>query len=154
MKEKLLVLLFFVALMFNSCVIEQKNLSPFSKNFSDGSSPSSLEDSYNYAIRENANVAEITNLISTFPKFRNEGINKEVIKLKSYLQSYIFALESYNLTSKERSLELFEKSYKRIQNLKKYLNNDEAEVLNRYLVRIKTNITVLESLNNPSQNTP
>ena len=147
MKKNRFFVLCVSAFLSTSCAIEQNNLSPFSKSFSEETAPQSLEESYNYAIKDNVNAAEITDLISSFPKFRNDGINKEVSRLKTNLQDYLYATEAFNTKRKEKAYENFEKSYIKIQNLRKYLNEDENQILNRYLVRIKTNVSVIESIN-------
>ena len=54
-------------------------------------------------------------------------------------------MEAYNMNGLNNAQRNFEKSYKNLQNLRKFLNQDEDQVLNRYLVRIKTNMTFLES---------
>ena len=89
--------------------------------------------------------SEITNLISTFPKFKNDAVNAEVINLKYHLKDYVNAMEAYNINGLNKAQRQFQKSYKKIQNLRKYLNPDDDQVLNRYLVRIKTNMSLLES---------
>lgn len=66
--------------------------------------------------------------------------------LKSSLTGYIDAMESYNMTALFQSQRKFEKSYRKLQKLRKYLNSDEDGVLSRYLVRIKTNISQLDNL--------
>ena len=123
-----------------SCSAEKINLSPI------GTMSSSSEiDSYSE--RKNLIVysSEISNLITSFPKFKNDAVNEEVGKLKYYLKDYIGAMEAYNMNGLNTSQRNFEKSYKKLQKLRKYLNKDDDQVLNRYLVRIKTNMTFLES---------
>ena len=96
-------------------------------------------------MKQNINAPEITNLIATFPRFNNTAVDKEVFLLKEQLQNYLYAYEAYNLEGKNRALKNIEKRYKKIQQLRKFLNTDDDEVINRYLVRIKTNISTLES---------
>ena len=83
-------------------------------------------------------------MISTFPKFKNNGLNDEITSLKYSLQNYLYAIDASNSAGKSRALKSFEKSYKKIQKLRQNLDRDDDEVLNRYLVRLKTNISVIE----------
>ena len=124
-----------------SCNAEKVNLSPMHDLDSSGkyrnTSFTDRADQINYS-------SEITNLISSFPKFRNESINLEVQRLKQSLNDYIGSLEVFKYKEIEKSLTSYQKSYKKLQKMKVYLNPDEAAVLNRYMVRIKTNMNVLE----------
>ena len=137
-------------LITSSCATEKLNLSPLSNTFSSDSKSVDSEDSKSISINitENVNASEITNLISTFPKFTNSAVNNEVITLKYTLQNYLYAIAAGNTSGKNKTIKNLEKSYKNIQKLRRYLKKDEDEVLNRYLVRLKTNVTVIEdSLN-------
>lgn len=132
----------------SSCATEKLNVSPLSSNlYSEArraESEISLDDKISINITENVNAAEITNLISTFPKFKNTALNEEINSLKYTLQNYLYAIDSNNISGKNKTFKNFEKSYKKIQKLRKYISKDEDEVLNRYLVRLKTNIAVIE----------
>ena len=123
-----------------SCSAEKINLSPIGTM----SSSSKIQS---YSERKNLIVysSEISNLITSFPKFKNAAVNEEVGRLKYYLKDYIGAMEAYNMNGLNTSQRNFEKSYKKLQKLRKYLNKDDDQILNRYLVRIKTNMTFLES---------
>lgn len=127
-----------------SCSVEKINLSPVSATVS--GEPS---QNLTYSLSERKNLifysSEITNLIATFPKFRSDAVNKEVTNLKYQLKDYIGAMAEFNSKGLETSEKKFENSYKKLQKLRKFLNKDEDEVLNRYLVRIKTNISLLNS---------
>jgi len=133
-------------LITSSCATEKLNLSPLSNTFSSDSRSVDSEDSKSISINitENVNASEITNLISTFPKFTNSAVNNEVITLKYTLQNYLYAIAAGNTSGKNKTIKNLEKSYKNIQKLRRYLKKDEDEVLNRYLVRLKTNVTVIE----------
>ena len=105
-----------------------------------------LSDTYSYLSPEAIVYASsISNLIATFPKFRNDAVNKEVSSLKVSLSDYLVAVRDFNQSSKHKSLENFEKYYKKIQKLRKFMVKDDEEVLNRYMVKIKTNINLLEA---------
>ena len=145
--KKYIVIFLFSVLFLGSCASEKHSTSPLTNamNSTSSSVPKSLQDIYGTTMKDNINASEITNLISSFPKFKNDAVNKEVTKLKLNLQNYLYAYEAYNIAGKQRSLKDFEESYKKLQKLRKFLNPDEDGVLNRYLVRIKTNMGVLES---------
>ncbi|MGC4129064.1 MAG: hypothetical protein QM564_05760 [Bergeyella sp.] len=129
-----------------SCTTEKINLSPVEDSYLSftgelqykNTSYTERTDQINYA-------AEITNLIASLPKFTNDAVNAEADKLKYFLKDYIGGMEAYNLQGMEKSYNNYQKSYKKLQKLKPYLNQDEADVLNRYLVRIKTSMNILES---------
>ncbi len=131
-----------VFVSITACNAEKVNLSPVSDYDSSekykNTSFTDRADQINYA-------SEITNLISTFPKFRNDAVNTETAQLKDFLKDYIGSIENYDFRNMEKAHEKYQKSYKKLQKLKVYLNLDEAEVLNRYLVRIKTNMNILET---------
>ncbi|MFC4685642.1 MAG: hypothetical protein BGO86_08540 [Chryseobacterium sp. 36-9] len=106
----------------------------------------SLSDTYAYLTPEAIVYASsISNLISTFPKFRNDAVNREVSSLKNSLTNYLLAIRNFNLADKHNSLREFEKYYKKIQKLRKFMTRDDDEVLNRYMVKIKTNMNLLEA---------
>lgn len=139
---------FGVLLIITSCATEKLNLSPLSNNFyseTKGSdSNRGAKKGFDINIKENVNASEISNLISTFPKFKNNSLNDEITSLKYSLQNYLYAIDANNSTGKNRAVKSFEKSYKKIQKLRQQLEKDDDEVLNRYLVRLKTNISVIE----------
>lgn len=139
---------FGVLLIITSCATEKLNLSPLSNNFyseTKGSdSDRGAKKGFDINIKENVNASEISNLISTFPKFKNNNLNDEVTSLKYSLQNYLYAIDANNSAGKNRAVKSFEKSYKKIQKLRQQLDKDDDEVLNRYLVRLKTNISVIE----------
>ncbi|MCG2792449.1 MAG: hypothetical protein L6262_02725 [Weeksellaceae bacterium] len=103
-------------------------------------------DNYSYLSPEAIVYASsISNLVATFPLFSNGAVNKEVSYLKNSLSDYLGAVRDFNQNSKHKSLQDFEKYYKNIQKLRKFLNADDDELLNRYMVKIKTNINLLEA---------
>lgn len=102
-----------------------------------------------YSLEQRKNLifysSQLTNNISSFPKFSNDAINREVLHLKDNIKDYIAAIEAFNINDVDISEEKFEKSYKKLQHLRRFLKSDEDEVLNRYLVRIKINMSNLNS---------
>ena len=139
------IVLFFTISLLSSCATDKFTPSPVSGSPFSGNSAGSLEERFGANLKQNIHAAEITNLIANFPRFTNDAVNREVSVLKAYLQEYIYAYDDYNLTAKKKAHRNVEKCYRKIQNLRKYLNKDEDVVLNRYLTRIKTNITILET---------
>lgn len=133
-----------IAVLFLSCSAEKVNLSPLGNA---GVEPFGGNVNIAYENRKNLTLysSEITSLVSTFPKFKNDAVNAEVNNLKYHLKDYIGAMHAYNMNGLDAAQRNFERSYKRLQKLRKYLNPDDDQVLNRYLVRIKTNMTFLES---------
>ncbi|WP_417427625.1 hypothetical protein [Halpernia sp.] len=143
MKRNIGVALVF-ALLLVSCTAEKINLSPISDNVSNDLYPSSDADVKTEAI---AYQSEITNLIASFPKFKNKNLNKEVHNLKISLNNYVIAYSKKDQKAMKNAYKEYVSSYKKIQILRKHLNKDQDNILNRYMVRIKTNINLLESIN-------
>jgi len=114
--------------------------------------PDQLSGTYAYLSPEAIVYASsISNLVSTFPKFRNDAVNREVSYLKNSLTDYLVSVKDFNQSAKHRSLDEFEKYYKKIQKLRKFLTKDDDDVLNRYMVKIKTNMNLLEASQNKTQ---
>ncbi|RST26206.1 hypothetical protein EIZ46_07410 [Chryseobacterium lacus] len=143
--KKILFYALIICFTLTNCAVEKFNMSPLNSTISTGNDSGSLESRLGKAMQNNVNAAEITNLISTFPKFRNDGVNLEVSRLKQHLQNYLYAYGAYDINGKNRNLREIERTYKKIQRLRQYLNKDEDEIINRYLVRLKTNLSELES---------
>lgn len=144
MMKKILFSALIICFTLTNCAVEKFNMSPLNSTIT-GNDSGSLESRLGKAMQNNVNAAEITNLISTFPKFRNDGVNLEVSRLKQHLQNYLYAYGAYDINGKNRNLREIERTYKKIQRLRQYLNKDEDEIINRYLVRLKTNLSELES---------
>ncbi len=134
--HKLLVLL--VISLVSSCST--------TSSASDDLHSGAVSDSFAYLSPEAIVYASsISNLVSTFPKFRNDAVNREVGALKTSLTSYLNAIRDFNFSDKRKSMDEFEKYYKKIQKLRKFMTKDDDEVLNRYMVKIKTSINLLEA---------
>jgi len=137
-----------IVLMITSCATEKPNFSPLSTSFYSNTKGSdsnkNIFSSVDATVKENTTAAEISNLIATFPSFNNNALNDEITVLKYSLQNYLYAVGINNTSGKKKAIRNFERSYKKVQKLRKSLNNDENEILNRYLVRIKTNVSVIE----------
>lgn len=131
-----------------SCNTEKINLSPIdTSSIASSFSNAKISNSTTYTQRvDNIGYAsEITNTSAMLPKFGNEKVNNEVEKFKFYLKEYIHGMEAGNTKGMERAYTQYEASYKTLQILKLKLSSDEAEILNRYLVRTKTNMSNLEN---------
>ena len=142
--KRIFAVAFVFALLQISCSAEKVNLSPVSDNIADDFYSKGDIGVITEAI---AYKSEITNLISTFPKFNNDAVDKEVVKLKISLTNYIALTTKKKSKARKKAYNQYVSSYKKIQKLRKYLNKDKDNVLNRYMVRIKTNVNLLESIN-------
>lgn len=131
-----------------SCSSEKVTLSPLYNSVADGKSLNEAGKSPQNRDRkaEIFYASELVNHLSTMPKFTNDALNREVGVLKFNVKEFVYAVEAYNLTGRERSLANIAKSYRKIQKMRSFLHPDENEVINRYLVRIKSNINNLEAL--------
>lgn len=130
-----------------SCATEKTNVSPIANTLAGNNVVSSgqLSSNIQQSTVANSNASELTNLCSKFPLFSNEPMNLEVKNLKIYIQNYIYAVEANNTNGKTRELKKVENSYITIQKLRKNLRQLENDQLNSYLVKIKRNITALET---------
>lgn len=135
---------FVCAILVSSCSTEKINLSPISDSIVNDMSSTEDVGSRSEAVTYQS---ALTNLTSTFPKFRNSAVNREVQQLKVSITNYVSADLKNNKNAQKKAYKAYSDSYKKIQKLRKYMNKDDDEVLNRYLVRIKTNVNLLESLN-------
>lgn len=134
-----------ITFFLTSCAAEGYNLSPLSNSLSSDNDGIFLEKG-EFSIDKNINASEISQLITTFPNFKNDAVDSQVSKLKVHLTDYLQALKANNFIGKQRSLDDIEICYKKIQKLRKFLDIDHNEILNRYLVRIKTNISEIETI--------
>ncbi|WP_262150949.1 hypothetical protein [Chryseobacterium foetidum] len=132
-----------IIIVFGSCATEKGNTSPIATGITE--KKANTGEDFSVKISENANAAEISNLLSTFPVFSKKEINEEVSVLKFSLQNYLYAIDAGNKSAKDKQLKGMQKSYRKIQKLRKSLTIDEDNILNRYLVRIKTNVAVIEN---------
>lgn len=141
-------LFFGVLLIIASCATEKPNFSPLSNGFfsetKSSDSDKGVKNTININVKGNVNASEISNLIATFPQFKNTALNSEITALKYSLQNYLYAIDADNMNGKNKAIKDFEKSYKKIQKLRADLDQDNNEILNRYLVRLKTNVSAIE----------
>ncbi len=139
---------FYTILIFSvaSCTAENVNISPATTNISAALNSTSKTSvtSYSDRIDDIGYASEITNLCASLPKFSNKKVNSELGIFKYTLKEYIGALQAHNKIGMKRAYRDYEKAYKKLQTLKTQLNADEAYLLNRYLVLIKTNMSNLQ----------
>ena len=132
----------------SACATEKNNLSPTTALIANISEKTPEDVVKN--ISDNLDLikysSDITNAFSSCSSFSQKTVNEEFSNLKFYITEYLYAVKEHNTVGKEKALYNYEKSYKKIQKLKNNLNEDEQETLNRFLVNIKTNITLIESL--------
>jgi hypothetical protein len=130
-----------------SCASEKPNFSPVDTFFGGGTAAvkeNKTAKTATFNVKANVNAAEVSNLISTFPKLKNTAVNSEVANLKGFLQNYLYALNDGSKKAQKNALKGYENSHKQLQKLRKFLNKTDDEILVRYLSRIKTNITLIE----------
>ncbi len=134
-------------LIFFSCNIETLSLT---SAMDDDQQPASILSDIKFAenIEQTKYTSELTNLVRVFPRFRNVNLNRDVSKLKLAIENYVYAVKAKNKNARGKTYKEYIRSYKNIQRQAKYLNPDEKELLNRYMVRIKTNMNMLEALQN------
>lgn len=144
--KRYLSLLFFTILL-TSCTVERVNLSPLSSNFAGYTSTNDIIKDTSKSVEIISYASELTNLVSAFPVFNNTKVDAEVYKLKQNITDYIYAVKKDSAVEKSNAYKDFTDSYKNIQKLKSDLSSEELELLNRYLVKIKTNISLIDSIN-------
>ena len=139
--------LLLLTLLLTSCTVEKVNLSPLSNNFSGFSATSNFAESYYQSVEAVNYAAELTNILSEFPVFSNAKLNAEVYKLKLSITDYVYAIKQENSLEKSNAYKKYTDSYKNLQTIKTQLSKDELELLKRFLVKVKTNISLIDSIN-------
>lgn len=136
------LLIFFIV---GSCAVDKVNLSPTSNFFSGviTETPQKLSEAIEASISFTKYSSEITNSFSTLINFSKKEVNKELSLMKFYVSEYIYASQEGNKVGEERAIQQYKESYKKLQKLKLKLPYDEQELLNRFLVKIKTNISLI-----------
>ena len=137
--------LFFALILWTSCSVEKLNLSPLANSFSNTNSVYSASSKTSESINTINYTSELSNLLSEFPIFSNKTMNSEIYKLKLYITDYLYAIKQKDVISKNDAHELYKKTFVNIQKLKDKLPEDELELLNRFMAKVKTNITLIES---------
>ena len=96
-------------------------------------------------------TAELTNTTAEIPTFKNEALNNEVSILKQNVEQYVNAIKLKNKIAKKNAYKNYQTTYKKIQVTKNQASPEEQELLNRFLVKIKTDIALIDTFN--SENT-
>ena len=143
---KKLISLLFLSILWTSCSVEKVNLSPLSNSFTSYSLSSNLVENSSKSFDKVNYLSEITNTLSEFPTFSVQNLNAEIYKMKLHISDYIYAIKQNDNANKTKAYKNFTTTYKNIQNLKSNLTPEEIELLNRYLVKIKTNISLIDSI--------
>ena len=136
-------------LLLVSCSVEKVSVSPATTLLSEVSYDTFADaaDGIETKIEFINYSSEINNAFqNSLISFSKKEVNEEVSALKFTISEYLYAVKEHNTIGKEKSFFNYEKSYKKLQKLKNKLNPEEQDTLNRFLVKIKTNITLIESL--------
>lgn len=149
-------LLLILGLMIASCSVEKMNLSPLSESVSHsrsskmGFSLKDIEKTTETNVAQVKYASELSNAIVALPTFENQKLNKAIDALKFNVTEYLYAVREYNENRRAKVLYNLQGVYKKIQKLRKNLSAEQDELLNFYLVKIKTNITLIEASKNAS----
>ena len=136
-------------LLLVSCSVEKVSVSPATALLSEVSYDTFADaaDGIETKIEFINYSSEINNAFqNSLISFSKKEVNEEVSALKFTISEYLYAVKEHNTIGKEKSFFDYEKSYKKLQKLKNKLNPEEQDILNRFLVKIKTNISLIESL--------
>ncbi|WP_018675335.1 hypothetical protein [Riemerella columbina] len=130
-----------------SCSVEKVNLSPLSQNFMDKNDLSVYQslDHVETNLERLKYTSDLSNVVTAFPVFENHDINQCVNHLKSHISEYLYATQKYNEDKRVQSLKDIQNTYKKVQKYRKALSPQDNETLNFYLVKIKTNINLIEA---------
>lgn len=144
MKKSVLFLNFSLAIL-TSCMAETNHFSPLTASLSTKSKEvNNVIKKVENNIDKNVYASEITNLTSSFPKTSNEKFNEKVSLLKFQVRYYLEVNDVPSL--EEKAIKNIKSTYKKVQNLMKKLSEEEKELVKIPLVKIKTNITKLQTL--------
>lgn len=136
-------------LLLVSCSVEKVSVSPATALLSEVSYDTFADaaDGIETKIEFINYSSELNNAFqNSLISFSKKEVNEEVSALKFTISEYLYAVKEHNTIGKEKSFFNYEKSYKKLQKLKNKLNPEEQDTLNRFLVKIKTNISLIESL--------
>lgn len=127
-----------------SCMSEKMLDSPLvsalqTENSINNTTPTSAQ-SVEMKLQMNTLAAELTNILSTMPKFGQKEVDSEISVLKGAVVNYMYAWEAKNKAGEARYQDQILKSYTKIQKLRKKLDPEQDQRLNVYLVKIKTNL--------------
>lgn len=139
-------------IMVSSCSVEKVNLSPITGVISQVGviTPEKVMEGIEHQSKFVLYSSEITNSFRSVEDLSDKKVNIEVSNLKFYVTEFLYATKVHNTVARERALYKYEKYYKKVQNMKDKLSDEEQEILNRFLVKVKTNISLMVSLKDKS----
>lgn len=139
-----------VSLLLSFCATEKSNVSPVVSLMGNVSQSSSENLITNINNKTNfiKYSSDITNTLNSCSAFSNKKVNDEFLVLKFNIYEYIHSVREYNKVGEEKAFYGYEKSYKRLQKLKHKLSDEELQILDRTLIKIKTDITLIKSIKN------
>ena len=135
-------------LLATSCSVEKENLSPTTSIFDEIQSYTSkniqqeIENQSNFILYS----SEITNSFKAVKNLSYPIINSEISNLQFYITKFIYATQAYNDIDKEKAFSKYEKAYKKVKKLKNKLPDEEQQRLNQFLVKVKTNMSLIETI--------
>ena len=125
-------------LLATSCSVEKENLSPTTSIFDEIQSYTpkniqrEIENQSNFILYS----SEITNSFKAVKNLSYPIINSEISNLQFYITEFIYATQAYK----------YEKAYKKVKKLKNKLPDEEQQRLNQFLVKVKTNMSLIETI--------
>lgn len=134
-----------ITILWTSCSVEKLNLSPLSNSLTSNQSVYTISSKTSESINTINYTSELSNLLSEFPIFSNKTMNAEIYKLKLHITDYLYAIKQKDFISKNDAYELYKKSFVEIQKKKEVLPEDEKELLNRFMAKVKTSVSLIES---------
>lgn len=134
-----------ISILWTSCSVEKLNLSPLSNSLTSNQSVYTISSKTSESINTINYTSELSNLLSEFPIFSNKTMNAEIYKLKLHITDYLYAIKQKDFISKNDAYELYKKSFVEIQKKKEVLPEDEKELLNRFMAKVKTSVSLIES---------
>lgn len=130
--------------LMTSCSVEKAGISP-TTNLVAVQDNASKNTNFGKNIEWARYASEITNAFETIRPFSEKEMNDGVSELKFYTSEYLYAIQEHNMVGREKAYYKYEQVYKKLQKNKRKLNEEEQEILNRFLVNIKTNMSLIET---------
>lgn len=138
-----------LALLTISCSVERAGVSPIANLTINNQNNSLSTKNLGENIELIKYASEITNAFDSH-SFTQKEVNETVSELKFYVSEYLYAVKEHNIVGQDKALYKYEQTYKKVQKKKSKLNPEEQEVLNRFLVNLKTNMSLIENLKDKS----
>lgn len=138
-----IILVFVLLMTIVSCSVEQVNLSPAQSSYKEKvigfqKEVASDIEGVNY-------MSELSDIVSYIPQFKNDKVNQHIEKMKIDITEYIYAVREYNRVGEERYFDRLQSDFKKISKFKNLMSDDEYQLLTSYLVKVKSNISLLKS---------